>query len=105
MTHQTQRQYNRSFAGSVGSGMQSLVGGNDRRYYILEHKVNSKYHRIGESQKIIIDQIEIGRDSKCQVRFDESFATLSWCSSLVWISHLPPLFLICEIIEISFRIW
>ena len=77
MTHQTQRQYNRSFAGSVGSGMQSLVGGNDRRYYILEHKVNSKYHRIGESQKIIIDQIEIGRDSKCQVRFDESFATVS----------------------------
>ena len=77
MTNQTQRQYNRSFAGSVGSGMQSLMGGNDRRYYILEHKVSSRYHRIGESQKIIIDEIEIGRDSNCQVRFDESFSTVS----------------------------
>lgn len=27
MINQTQRQYNRSFAGSVGSGMQSLMGG------------------------------------------------------------------------------
>lgn len=76
-TQQTQRQYNRSFSGSVGSGMQSLMGNNDRRYYILEHKVSSKYHRMGESQKIIVDQIEIGRDSRCQVRFDEGFPTVS----------------------------
>ena len=76
-TQQTQRQYNRSFSGSVGSGMQSLMGNNERRYYILEHKVSSKYHRMGESQKIIVDQIEIGRDSRCQVRFDEDFPTVS----------------------------
>ena len=46
-------------------------------YYILEHKVSSKYHRAGEAQEIIVDQIELGRDSRCQVRFDDSFSTVS----------------------------
>lgn len=69
--------YKRTFSQSIGSGMQSVMGGNGRRYYILEHRITSKYHKAGESQKIIIDQIEIGRDPKCQVRFDESFATVS----------------------------
>jgi pSer/pThr/pTyr-binding forkhead associated (FHA) protein len=48
-----------------------------RQYYILEHRISSRYHRAGESQEIIVDQIEIGRASSCQVRFDESFATVS----------------------------
>lgn len=69
--------YKRSFAGSVGSGMKSVFGGNGRRFYILEHKVSSKYHKAGESQRIIIDEIEIGRDPRCQVRFDEQFTTVS----------------------------
>lgn len=69
--------YKRSFAGSVGSGMKSVMGGNARRYYILEHKVSSKYHKAGESQRIIVDQIEIGRNFNCQVRFDETFETVS----------------------------
>lgn len=77
ISQQTQRQYNRTFSGSVGSGVQSLLGGEGRRYYILEHKVSSKYHRAGEGQKIIVDQIEIGRNSNCQVRFDENFPTVS----------------------------
>ena len=33
-TQQTQRQYNRSFSGSVGSGMQSLMGNNEYSYYL-----------------------------------------------------------------------
>ena len=37
----------------------------------------TKYHHVGESQKIIVDQIELGRDSSCQVRFDESMETVS----------------------------
>lgn len=53
------------------------MGGNDRRFYVLEHKVSSQYHKAGESQKIIVDQIELGRGSRCQVRFDESFTTVS----------------------------
>lgn len=70
-------QYKRSFSGSVGSGMKSVMGGNGRRYYMLEHRVSSKYHKAGETQKIIVDEIELGRDSSCQVRFDESFSTVS----------------------------
>ncbi len=57
--------------------MSALMGGSGRRYYILEHRDASKYHKAGESQKIIIDQIELGRDHDCQVRFDETFETVS----------------------------
>ena len=70
-------QYKRSLSGSIGSGMKSIMGSNDRRFYVLEHKVSSQYHKAGESQRIIVDEIELGRDPKCQVRFDESFATVS----------------------------
>lgn len=70
-------QYKRTLRGSVGAGVSALFNGNGRRYYILEHKDASKYHKAGESQKIIIDQIELGRDSNCQVRFDETFSTVS----------------------------
>lgn len=74
---ETQNSYKRTVAGSVGAGMGAIFNGSGRTYYILEHKNNSKYHNAGESQKIIIDQIEIGRDASCQVRFDESFETVS----------------------------
>lgn len=72
-----QQTYKRSISGSVGSGMKSVFGGGGRRFYTLEHKVSSKYHKAGECQQIIVDQIELGRDPKCQVRFDESFTTVS----------------------------
>lgn len=70
-------QYKRTLRGSVGAGMSAIFNGSGRRYYILEHKDASKYHKAGESQKIIIDQVELGRDANCQVRFDESFPTVS----------------------------
>ena len=57
--------------------MGAIFNASGRSYYILEHKTESKYHHAGESQKIIVDQIELGRDSSCQVRFDESFETVS----------------------------
>ncbi len=69
--------YKRTVAGSIGAGMGALMNASGRTYYILEHKTSSKYHHAGESQKIIVDQIELGRDSSCQVRFDESFETVS----------------------------
>lgn len=69
--------YRRSFGASVGAGLKSLVGNGDRRYYILVHKVTTSYHKAGESQQIILDEIELGRDPKCQVRFDETFSTVS----------------------------
>jgi hypothetical protein len=76
MSRETQN-YKRSLSGSVGAGLGSLFGGSGKQYYILEHKMNSQYHKVGESQEIIVDEIELGRDSKCQVRFDESFTTVS----------------------------
>lgn len=74
---QATQAYNRSFSGSVGSGIGSLINGGGKTYYILEHKVSSQYHKAGEAQEIIVDQIEIGRDASCAVRFDESFSTVS----------------------------
>lgn len=69
--------YKRTLSGSVGAGMKSIFSAGGRSYYILEHKVSSRYHKAGESQEIIVDQIELGRGSKCQVRFDEDFKTVS----------------------------
>ena len=69
--------YKRTVAGSVGAGVAAVFNATDRQYYILEHKTESLYHHAGESQKIIVDQVELGRDSACQVRFDESFETVS----------------------------
>jgi len=76
MARETQR-YKRTLAGSVGSGVKSIFGGSKKQYYILEHRIGSKYHQAGEQQEIIVDQAEIGRDAKCQVRFDEYFETVS----------------------------
>lgn len=71
------KQYKRTIAGSVGAGIGAIVNGSGRTYYIIEHKTQTPLHKIGESQKIIVDQIELGRDSNCQIRFDESCATVS----------------------------
>lgn len=67
----TSRQYKRTLRNTVGTGMSALAGGGGRRYYILEHRDASKYHKAGDSQKIIIDQVELGCNPDCQVRFDQ----------------------------------
>lgn len=69
--------YKRTLAGSVGAGMGALMNGAGRTYYILEFKTSTQYHKAGDSEKIIVDQIELGRDSKCQIRFDETCETVS----------------------------
>ncbi|MDO4319412.1 MAG: FHA domain-containing protein [Bacteroidales bacterium] len=66
-----------SFSKTVGAGVSSLMSPQGKTYYILEHCVSSKFHQAGEAQKIIVDNIEIGRDPRCQVRFDENFKTVS----------------------------
>jgi hypothetical protein len=67
----------RSMFGSIGAGAGALFGNTGKSYYILEHKTATRNHREGETQEIIVDQIEIGRDQSCQVRFDESCRTVS----------------------------
>jgi len=41
--------YNRSIAGSVGAGLDSVFNASEKRYYVLEHKISSKYHKAGYS--------------------------------------------------------
>jgi V8-like Glu-specific endopeptidase len=77
MAGKTVKPYKATLSGSIGAGIGSVFNPRGRKYYILEHKVSSKYHRAGEAQEIIVDQIEIGRDSRCQVRFDDNFSTVS----------------------------
>ena len=77
MAGKTAKPYKATLSGSIGAGMGSVFNPRGRKYYILEHRVSSKYHRAGEAQEIIVDQIEIGRDSRCQVRFDDNFSTVS----------------------------
>ena len=66
----------KTVSGTLGTGMNFLFGGNTS-YYILEHKISSQYHKLGESQQIIVDRIQLGRAADCEVRFDESFKTVS----------------------------
>ena len=71
------QKYRNTLSGSVGAGMKSVFSPRGKTYFILEHKVTTKYHRAGEEQEIIIDNIEIGRDPLCQVRFDENYRMVS----------------------------
>lgn len=77
MANKTIKAHGNTLPGSIGAGMGSIFSPNGRRYYILEHMVSSKYHKAGETQEIIVDTIEMGRGSRCQVRFDERFETVS----------------------------
>lgn len=70
-------QFKRTVSGTINSGMRSMFGGEGRRYFIIEHKDDSATHRRGEQQKLIVDEVFIGRDKKCQVVIDEQFSTVS----------------------------
>ncbi len=76
MANQT-TEFKRTVSGTINSGMRSVFGGEGRRYFIIEHKDDSATHRRGEQQKMIVDEVFIGRDKKCQVLIDEQFGTVS----------------------------
>lgn len=61
----------------MGAGMKSVFGSTGRRFYELEFRTASEKHRAGETQKVIVDQIELGRDSQCGIRFGEDCKTVS----------------------------
>lgn len=69
-------QYKKTISGTIGAGMSALFKSN-ANYYILEHKASSQYHKAGESQAIIVNFVELGRNKNCGVRFDETFKTVS----------------------------
>ena len=76
MTNKT-TQFKRTVSGTINSGVRSVFGSEGRRYFIIEHKDESSLHNRGEQQKLIVDEVFIGRDAKCQVRIDEKFGTVS----------------------------
>ncbi|MFH0865874.1 MAG: FHA domain-containing protein [Bacteroidota bacterium] len=61
---------------TIGKGLQSVASGN-RSFFVLEYKTATEKHKAGESQQIIVDYIELGRNPKCAVRFGESDSTVS----------------------------
>ena len=68
--------YSTEFSKSLGLGIGALVKGK-KDYYILEHLVGSNFHTAGEKQEILLDEVILGRNPDCHVRFDESFGTVS----------------------------
>jgi len=72
----TTKNYSSNFSKSLGFGISALVKGK-KDYYILEHLVGSHYHQSGEKQEIMLDEVILGRETDCHVRFDESFETVS----------------------------
>lgn len=68
--------YSPDFSKSLTFGISALVKGK-KDYYILEHLVGSNYHTAGEKQEIMLDEVILGRDTDCNVRFDEAFGTVS----------------------------
>ena len=68
--------YSSEFGKTLSSGFSALVKGK-KNYYILEHLVGSQYHQAGENQEVMLDEIILGREKDCHVRFDESFSTVS----------------------------
>ena len=61
----------------MGSGIRNVFSPTGKSYYVLEHRASSRFHQAGEQQKIIVDNVVIGRDSSCQVRYDDDFKTVS----------------------------
>lgn len=68
--------FSSDFRKTFTHGINSLIVGKDQ-YYILEHMVGSEYHQPGEKQEIMLDEVVLGREMDCHVRFDESFMTVS----------------------------
>jgi hypothetical protein len=66
-----------NLAKSVGSGIRSLAGGGGRTFFILRHITPSQKYRANQDQEIIVDYIELGRDAKCHIQYDESQKTVS----------------------------
>ena len=58
-------------------GKSTVFAGSMQSYYLLEHKVETQLHKVGDIQKISSERAEIGRDPNCEVRFDEQFETVS----------------------------
>ncbi|MDR1722321.1 MAG: FHA domain-containing protein [Tannerella sp.] len=58
-----------SIKGSIGSGLKALLNSSNKPYYILEQRSSTKYYRAGKMHAILVDELLIGSDSKCSMRY------------------------------------
>lgn len=71
-------EFKRSLSGTISAGVRNAFSSKGKKYYIIEYKDDTRYHQRGDQQRIIIDEAFMGRDSKCQIRFDtENCPTVS----------------------------
>ncbi len=70
-------EFKRTIGGTIAAGMKSVFNAKGKKYYTIEYKDDTRFHKRGEQQRIIVDEAFIGRDAKCQIRFDDSFPTVS----------------------------
>jgi len=66
-THQLEHTFNNA----IGAGVRSIVNAKGRTYFILKHLTTSGAFAANKEQEVLIDYIELGRDPKCQIRYDE----------------------------------
>lgn len=72
----TQRD-NSSKESNFKSAMQSIIGKDDRNYYQIVFKEDSKRHAEGDTETILVDSIVMGVSPECQVRFGDDCSTIS----------------------------
>lgn len=70
-------EFKRTISGTIAAGMKSVFNAKGKKYYTIEYKDDTRFHKRGEQQRIIVDEAFIGRDPKCQIRFDDTFPTVS----------------------------
>ncbi|MDR2498736.1 MAG: FHA domain-containing protein [Tannerellaceae bacterium] len=46
-------------------------------FYFIEHRTASEYHNVGEREAVRLHQIEIGSDPRCDIRFEDTLASVS----------------------------
>lgn len=62
---------------NIKSAMQSIIGKDDRNYYQIVFKEDSKRHAEGDTETILVDSIVMGVSPECQVRFGDDCSTIS----------------------------
>lgn len=63
------------FRQSIGAGFSALGGSTN--YFSLEFLTSDDFHKAGSREDVIVNYIEIGRDSSCGIRISDKYPTVS----------------------------
>ncbi len=72
-SHKTSR---KSFSGTLGAAVQVLGNKKDRTFVEIEYLSEDKWHKPGETEKIVVDYVEIGRAPDNVIRFSDIYPTV-----------------------------